>query len=179
MRVPIPAHDRVRATQRERPHRRECRVEPDFGRSVDDTHAVGSNETHPRPSANVDQAALKLGSFWPHLSEPRRDDHERAHALGSALLRDAYDCRCGYGDDRHFDIPGNVTDRAKSRSAFDLARRRIDWVELAAETGRDQVVKQLRADASAFPRCSDHRYRPRYEHVADGRDRSDPLAIFE
>ncbi len=106
-----------------------------------------------------------------------------AHAARDAVVDGGLDRGRRNGENREIHGSRNRPDARIRAPPRDARRLRIDRVDLSAETGREQVVQDLRADLAATPRRPDDGHGARLEeslHRGRGRARR-PLrgALFE
>ena len=153
--------------------------ERDLGPRIRHAEAVRADHPHARRPADGEQLVLARTPRGTDLREARRQDDERAHALGGAGSRDVDDRVRRHDDHGELDLTLDVGDRADRRPPRHLSAVHVDEVQRPREAGGEQVAHDLPADRPGPPRRPDHRDGGRAQHVPHGGDVGLALALLE
>jgi len=133
----------------------------------------------PCPATDPEQLGLAQGPIRSGLREARRDDDQRADALGRVLTSNGRDRLFGDDDHPKLNRAGDLADRRVGGKPEQLSAGRVDRVDGTPEPGPDKVRDDPASDRPRIPRCSDDSDRVRPQEGLHRRPRRQPVAIFE
>ena len=158
--------------------RRERRVEPDGRIGVEQTHAVGTDHAHPVAADLVDQLLLQGPPVGADFRKTSRDDDQRLHAGGRAIVDDAEDRGGRNGDNRQIDAGGQLTRGPERRQAVDRGPCRFTgWIG-PGKPAAISAVDDAAADAGRIARRADDRHGARREERTQRRRGREPAPLF-
>jgi hypothetical protein len=132
----------------------------------------------PCPATDPEQLGLAQGPIRSGLREARRDDDQRADALGRVLTSNGRDRLFGDDDHPKLNRAGDLADRRVGGKPEQLSAGRVDRVDGTPEPGPDKVRDDPASDRPRIPRCSDDSDRVRPQEGLHRRPRRQPVAIF-
>ena len=134
-----------------RPRGGERRVEADFRIAVLHAQAVRSDHPHVVVIDQPHQFVLHGLARSAQFAKTRGDDDESSHALAPARLDLSQHVGRWHGEHREVDVIGHSLNRRPSAHALHRVDRRVDRIDGAGKTARQQVVQQFPANGAAPP----------------------------
>jgi len=118
---------------------------------VDDAHAVGADDPHPRRHGDRPELGLDGPSRLPGLAEPRREDDAETTALRAQRADGGQHRLRREAHEREVEAPGQILDAPDHGVAEDGLAARVDGEHVAREARGDEVLDEPVAELRGIP----------------------------